>query len=419
MIKVCDAIMGSGKSSAAINYMNNHPDQKFIYITPYLDEVKRIREKCSELHFVEPNNINEKYFHRKLIHASSLIQEGRNIASTHELFKNYTLEMLSEIKKQEYTLIIDENIEILESTTLTSSDVSILKSAGIIYENDLVYNLTEKGREFCDRLPHGERWKNLLEILKTRPLVKVNERDDEKKAYYWMLTPEFLTSFKDAFILTYLLEGQSIYYFLKINNIGYSPIYIKEMDGRYEFSDLPTAMPEYVRNLRSVLNVVTDHKINDIGEEEHALSMNWFAKNPEGSKLIQNHLSNYFTHIFRDTPANKRMWSTYKSTQNKLKGKGYTKSFLVFNSRATNAYKDRTVLAYPVNLYLNVGVKLFYKHFGAEASDDLYALSTMLQWVWRSAIRDGEAVHLYVPSRRMRELLLKWIDEVTTEANAA
>lgn len=42
MIKVCDAIMGSGKSSAAITYMNEHPDDKFIYITPYLNEVKRI-----------------------------------------------------------------------------------------------------------------------------------------------------------------------------------------------------------------------------------------------------------------------------------------------------------------------------------------------------------------------------------------
>lgn len=40
MIKVCDAIMGSGKSSAAINYMNEHPDKKFIYITPYLNKDK-------------------------------------------------------------------------------------------------------------------------------------------------------------------------------------------------------------------------------------------------------------------------------------------------------------------------------------------------------------------------------------------
>ena len=27
MIKVCDAIMGTGKSSAAITYMNEHPNE--------------------------------------------------------------------------------------------------------------------------------------------------------------------------------------------------------------------------------------------------------------------------------------------------------------------------------------------------------------------------------------------------------
>ena len=38
MIQVCDAIMGTGKSSAAITYMNEHKEEKFIYITPYLEE---------------------------------------------------------------------------------------------------------------------------------------------------------------------------------------------------------------------------------------------------------------------------------------------------------------------------------------------------------------------------------------------
>ena len=40
---IVDEIMGSGKSSAAINYINNSPhDKKFLVITPYLDEIKRL-----------------------------------------------------------------------------------------------------------------------------------------------------------------------------------------------------------------------------------------------------------------------------------------------------------------------------------------------------------------------------------------
>ena len=42
---------------------------------------------------------------------------------------------------------------------------------------------------------------------------------------------------------------------------------------------------------------------------------------------------------------------------------------------------------------------------------DQYALAIMIQWVWRSRIRNGQEIWLYVPSRRMRELFLKWMDD--------
>ena len=43
-ITVIDSIMGSGKTTWAIDYMNKAPaDQKFIYITPFLNEVDRIK----------------------------------------------------------------------------------------------------------------------------------------------------------------------------------------------------------------------------------------------------------------------------------------------------------------------------------------------------------------------------------------
>ncbi|MDE6149553.1 MAG: hypothetical protein K2F81_05595, partial [Ruminococcus sp.] len=64
-VKVCDAIMGTGKSSAAITYLNEHKDEKFIYITPYLDEATRIKKNCPSLRFVEPSEKLPKYNHRK------------------------------------------------------------------------------------------------------------------------------------------------------------------------------------------------------------------------------------------------------------------------------------------------------------------------------------------------------------------
>ena len=45
---VIDSVMGSGKTSSAINYINSMPsDDHFIYVAPYLSEVDRIYNSCT------------------------------------------------------------------------------------------------------------------------------------------------------------------------------------------------------------------------------------------------------------------------------------------------------------------------------------------------------------------------------------
>lgn len=56
----------------------------------------------------------------------------------------------------------------------------------------------------------------------------------------------------------------------------------------------------------------------------------------------------------------------------------------------------------------------YQKHFFAmrniKLDEDGYALSEMLQFIWRSAIRNGEPIEIYIPSKRMRELLIKYLN---------
>lgn len=40
-----------------------------------------------------------------------------------------------------------------------------------------------------------------------------------------------------------------------------------------------------------------------------------------------------------------------------------------------------------------------------EEEQEKYALSELLQFVWRSAIREGKAISLYIPSVCMRNIL--------------
>ena len=49
--------------------------------------------------------------------------------------------------------------------------------------------------------------------------------------------------------------------------------------------------------------------------------------------------------------------------------------------------------------------------YDAELDEDAYALSEMLQLIWRSRIRNGENINVYIPSKRMRDLFKEWLDE--------
>ena len=407
MVKVCNAIMGAGKTEAAINYMNSNSDYKFIFITPYLDEAKRIKDGCPTLHFVEPSKKLKEFNFSKSKHTAILIKDGHNISTTHEAFKYYTAEMLSDIKKQGYHLIIDENISVLEELTVNGDDLRLLVEAGYLNYDDGFLTKTDKEYK-------GNLFKDMWKMLDIRELVSFEDKSTKLNLFYWTLPPDLITSFDEVIVLTYLFRGQGLYYFFKLYNIDYEYVGVTRRNGQYEFCPPPGYTPEYVQNIREHLIVLDNNKLNSIGDDKYALSMAWFNKSEnEGDvRRLKNNMYNYFRNINGGISADKRMWATYNNQEDILKGKGYTEGFVTFNLRATNQYRDRTCLVYLTNIFMNVGEKIFYKSHGLEVDEDLYALSTMVQWIWRSAIRDGKPVYLYIPSKRMRAILNNWLDSL-------
>lgn len=411
MIKVCDAIMGTGKSSAAIDYMNKHKYEKFIYITPYLEEAERIKRNCPDMMFVEPSNKIGKYHFKKCEHTAALIKKGRNITTTHQAFKMYTDEMLDDIKKYGYRLIIDENVDVLERFDFHADDMKAAVEAGIIKQEGDAFTLTNSGYK-------GRLFKELCQFLKTHKVVQMEDISGVS-LFYWVLPPELITSFQDVIILTYMFNGQSLHHFLEMYNLPYSYIGIEKVGTkRFRFSDTTFYTPSYVGNLKNMIHILDSDKMNEIGEDYYSLSMSWYDKNPDQLPQLKNHVNNCFKNKWKGAPANDRMWSTYSDCRQMITGKGYTKSFLNFNMKATNSFRDKHYMTYLVNIFMNVGEKTFYHKHGIEASNDDYALSIMVQWIWRSAIRDGDSIYIYIPSKRMRELLIDWIDRTSEGGNA-
>lgn len=406
MVRVCDAIMGNGKTESSITYLNEHPHDKFIYITPYLDEATRIKRGCPQMHFVEPSDKLRQYHWKKSEHTAALIKEGKNITTTHQAFKRYTQETLDEIKRQGYTLIIDENVDVLECFDLHPDDLQLAIDAGYIEEKDGVFSVANE--QYKGRALH-----ELFSMLRSRELIRMTDKDDNS-LFYWALPPDLLTSFRDVFILTYLFEGQSLHHFLKIYDIPYEYIGIERAeDGGYRFGKHPGYTPAYVSRLGEKLHIIDNDRINEVGDDYYALSMSWFDKDDDAVEQVKRNVSNCFNNIWRDVPADRKLWGSYNGELNKIKGKGYTRSFLTFNAKATNAYRKRDCLVYVANIFMNVNEKKFYQMHGIKVDEDTYALSIMVQWIWRSAIRDGNEVYLYIPSRRMRTLLTNWIENTS------
>ena len=413
MIKICDAIMGAGKTTAAINYINEHPEQHFIYITPYLEEADRIKQGCPKARFVEPSAKIPEYEFRKRNHTAALIKKGRNIATTHQAFKLYTDEMLQDIKHFEYTLIIDENVDVLERFDCHPDDIQIAVESGYVKEENNIYTLVKNDY-------HGFFFRDLFKFMKMHQLIKLEveqeiaEAGDKECLFYWVLPPELMLSFKDVFVLTYLFEGQGLHHFMKIYDLPYEYIGIEKCGNEnFKFGDYPGYTPEYLSNLKEMINVLNHPKLNNIGDDPYALSMTWFQTKPQEVLRLKKNIYNCVNNIWKGVPKDQKLWACYKSHGGKLRGKGYSNSFLTFNMRAVNAYRNRKYLIYAVNLFMNVSDKIFYESRGVEIDEDMYALSIMVQWIWRSAIRDGDKIDIYIPSSRMRKLLTDWINKVS------
>lgn len=227
----------------------------------------------------------------------------------------------------------------------------------------------------------------------------------------WNFPADVFQLFKEVYILTYMFDAQIQKYYYDLNNIKYQKYSSAYMDGQYSFID---HRPDYERSFKKELRnkiKIYEGNLNTIGQLEFSLSSNWYKnKSPYTIKKVKNNVFNYFNNIVKSSSV-EAMWTTYSDHKNRIKGNGYTKGFVSCNARATNEFKHKKHLAYTINRYTNTVLYNYFKEkYSITIDQDAFALSELVQWVWRSAIRDGEEITLYIPSLRMRNLLTNWLD---------
>ena len=413
MITVVDAPCGAGKTSWAIEHINGAGvGERFLFITPFLSECDRVVKSCSG--FYQPSSRSGRG--KKLNNLIDLVKGNKNIVTTHSLFSSVDDEFIAAIKDKNYTLIIDEALNVLNEVNLYEDDVSGNKKTTAD-----INTLIEK--EIIKTDSDGKiSWDENYSLGKYN-YVEANARHNNlflagNYLVMWMFHQELFSEelFKNIYIMTYQFQYQMQSYYFKFYDIKYNIYGVERRGEKYELTaELNDS--EFRAGARKLITICDDEKMNYLGtvsldnpKARTALSLRWYSTNTEQCDKLHKNIVNFWKNKARCS-ANEFMWGTFKDYYPKIKGREVSaKNFVAINARATNDYANKTCLCYLSNRYLNPNFVRFFAKRKVKVDQDGFALSELIQWIWRSAIRNGEKIYLYIPSERMRNLLKSWME---------
>ena len=408
-INIIDSIMGSGKTSWAIQYMKEAPAyQKFIYITPFKTEVERVISSVNR-DFKQPEGDSDG--ETKLEDIKRLIADGENIVSTHSLFKRVDSEVIDLLEMENYILILDEVMDVIEQVKISKDDLKMLIQNRVI-------EVGKKGVVSWKQVDYQQGYfEKIRNLANTGNLMMYEDDTCEPIAIYWTFPVETFKCFEEVYILTYMFNGQIQRAYFDIFGLDYNYHSVKIRDEKYMLSSYVSYNKEDRSHLKSLINIYypspRDKKdMNKIGSKHSSFSVSDLKKktmNTETKRVIRNCAYNFYRNKCK-VPTKEVMWTTFKDFKDKIRPSGLNDQFVSENARATNDYQHKSTCIYIANRYTNPVIKNFFSMHDVQVDMDLFALSELLQWLFRSRIRTGKSINVYIPSIRMRTLLEQYLN---------
>lgn len=404
MIRVLDALCGSGKSTAMFNAMKESPKERYLYITPFLSEIQeRVPKELKGLKFKSPENNGKG----KLLDIKRLIEKGHNIASTHALFGMFTPEIVDLVIEQEYILIIDEAVHCigLMPTEFKPSDIAALLAGDFVIVDEnrrgmLLWN-EEKYPE------HDGKYSEIRDMCNMEMLYSY-----QNTFLFWEYPAKLLRELEEVYVLTYLFGGSTMKGWLEINNI---PFQIEDPE-EWGLRSEEVLKTVFKFNIRFGKN----RSLKNARQHDTTLSKSWFKNsNSDTINKYRAIIRSYV--VINNIKSGDLFWTTFKEHAGKLSSAGYAGGvkhdvpnpcFLPCNIRATNDFRDRTHCIYAMNRYLNPIEVNYIKANGGSVDSDLYALGELIQFIYRGSIRKQKPMTLLILSKRMERLLQEWMDQL-------
>lgn len=395
-------ICGSGKTSVIIKEINKSTeDVKFVYATPFLTEAARIVDACPTKDFQEPSSSDtaDGGCLPKIVDFENKLNQGHNIACSHELLRGL---LLADIDYSNHVLVLDEVLELASTyKKLSFKDVTKL----LEYEQVVIDPETKQIKTTPSFMPIPDLMREQIKFIDNGCLYL-----SDRNVVILQLPMDILFRFKEVIVMSYLVEGSWLYQMLSKTNANVSVKMVddsvssfipydsaiatqrakKAYDLISVYKPQPGANNEYdkILNICTLSFSATTKKMSDLGSRKIG-------------KLIKNFLMNHL---------NARQGTTIISCfDKKIIVPSFQRSYLAFNSRATNEYGDTNVLVYLIDKNQNQILQAWFNQTSKiTVNANMADLDAMIQWIFRSAIRNGKPVTLFLPSPKMRKLLEQW-----------
>ena len=420
-VEILDSIMGSNKTNKVLDWIDSNPNERYLYISPLLSEVDNTSRLATNLKHVSFEFPTTEDSDTKSDDLLTKLEIGANISCTHSLYLGMSEKHLDLIEKYGYIVIIDEEVGVIDAfKKYSTDDLAYLSANGDIEISDEDGMISWVGAE----LGKKAKYKQFYNLCKAKA-VNATKRSDTMLVT--QMPVELFTRAKRVIIMTYMFKGNVLDNFLKLKKVDVIP-----------FTEVqPTQIDKHrIRNLIDLKPL--DRKLLKLGMSVYAYS----KMDKKGFDLISNYIRSTGLSVgakAKDTmytfpkdvspvemKSGKRVaprgFLTYKTDivdddGNVIldsKGKPKTQDnfcWLHSGCRATNKYSYKWYLVHCYDRHPNLAVETYLKEYGCPVDKNVFALSEMLQWVWRSRICKGEPIVLAIPNMRMYNLFLDWLNE--------
>lgn len=400
-ITILDEPCGTGKTTRMIASLN--PDKKYLIIVPYLSEVQRIIEHAYQMNLFQPDEtlVSEQ---TKQSHLRELLKKGSSVVTTHSLYED-AICIIREGLIQDYHIIIDEVLNAAE--VIASKSQQSLKD---FYFQTNYLTLDKDGlvRTSWNWVQHSDEVSDTLDIRIFKAAGFGQLFLEGGRNFITGIPRELLCTGQSVTIMTFMFRGSLL------------RAYLDKLGIRYKVKRDIKAESQFRKKARELIDLRTITALERINLCYNGQGKG--LKNVAYQNTFNNSLRNLRHKNLRDVDhkdvlvtTRKDLW--FKKGDKKLNVAGpcakssrlFGVNWIANTTRGTNNYSHCSTLLYLYDQNVNPTIARWLGVSGA-VFNEKYALTELIQWVWRSRARKGKSITLYLPSKRMRMILSNYLE---------